>query len=101
MSEEQLSAFLAKLQEDAGLREKLKNAVDIDAAVAIAREAGFDLTSENVMTCLNADTVELTNSSLEIISGGAPDTTGGGGTCAFRCDTNGINQESRLPCKQW
>ena len=43
MSEEQLSALLAKLKEDAGLQEKLKGAGDLDAAVALAREAGFDV----------------------------------------------------------
>jgi len=32
MSEEQLSALLAKLKDDAGLQEKLKGAADLDAA---------------------------------------------------------------------
>ena len=44
MSEEQLTALLAKLKEDAGLREKLQGAADLDAAVAIANEAGFEVT---------------------------------------------------------
>ncbi len=43
MSEEQLSALLAKLMEDTDLQEKLKRAGDLDAAVAIANEAGFDM----------------------------------------------------------
>ena len=43
MSEEQLSALLAKLKEDAGLQEKLKGAADLDAVVAIAKDAGFDV----------------------------------------------------------
>jgi predicted ribosomally synthesized peptide with nif11-like leader len=43
MSEEQLSALLAKLKDDAGLQEKLKGAADLDAAVAMAQEAGFDV----------------------------------------------------------
>ena len=43
MSEEQLTALLAKIKEDAGLQEKLKGAADLDAAVALAKEAGFDL----------------------------------------------------------
>jgi predicted ribosomally synthesized peptide with nif11-like leader len=42
MSEEQLTALLAKLKDDAGLREKLKGSADLDAAVAMAKEAGFD-----------------------------------------------------------
>ncbi|MCP9807355.1 Nif11-like leader peptide family natural product precursor [Cyanobium sp. T1B-Tous] len=43
MSEEQLSALLAKLKDDAGLQEKFKGAADLDAAVALAKEAGFDV----------------------------------------------------------
>ncbi|MEA5475961.1 Nif11-like leader peptide family RiPP precursor [Synechococcus sp. CCY9201] len=43
MSEEQLAALLAKLKDDAGLQEKLKGAADLDAAVALAKEAGFDV----------------------------------------------------------
>ena len=43
MSEEQLSALLAKLREDAGLREKLQGVGDLDSAVALAKEAGFDV----------------------------------------------------------
>jgi hypothetical protein len=35
MSEEQLSALLAKLKEEAGLQEKLKGAADLDPALAI------------------------------------------------------------------
>ena len=43
MSEDQLAALLAKLKEDAGLQEKLKGAADLDAALAIAKDAGFDV----------------------------------------------------------
>ena len=43
MSEEQLSAFLAKLKDDAVLQEKLKGAADADSALEIAKEAGFDV----------------------------------------------------------
>ncbi len=46
MSEEQLSALLAKLKDDAGLQEKLKGAADLDAAVAMAKEAGFDVSKK-------------------------------------------------------
>jgi predicted ribosomally synthesized peptide with nif11-like leader len=40
MSKEQLSALLAKLKDDAELQEKLKGAADLDAAIALAKEAG-------------------------------------------------------------
>ena len=43
MSEEQLAALFAKIKDDAGLRDKLQAAADLDAAVALAKEAGFDV----------------------------------------------------------
>jgi predicted ribosomally synthesized peptide with nif11-like leader len=45
MSEEQLSALLAKLKDDAALQEKLKASadLDLDAAVAMVKEAWFDM----------------------------------------------------------
>jgi len=43
MSEGQLAALLAKLKDDAGLRENLQGAGDLDAAVTLAKEAGFDV----------------------------------------------------------
>ena len=46
MSEEQLKAFIAKLQADTSLQEKLKAAADGDAVVAIAQEAGFSIASD-------------------------------------------------------
>jgi predicted ribosomally synthesized peptide with nif11-like leader len=52
MSQEQLSALLAKLKDDArlrqtSLREKLMGAADPDAAVAMAQEAGFDVSKDD------------------------------------------------------
>jgi predicted ribosomally synthesized peptide with nif11-like leader len=47
MSEEQFSALLAQLQEDSGLMEKFNGAADLDAAVAIANEAGFDVSADD------------------------------------------------------
>ena len=41
MSEEQLKAFLEKVKGDTRLQEKLKAAANPDAVVAIAKEAGF------------------------------------------------------------
>ena len=40
---DQLQALLEQLKTDEGLQEKLKGAADINAAVAIAKEAGFDV----------------------------------------------------------
>ena len=71
MSEEQLSALFAKLKEDAGLQEKLKGAADLDAAVALAREAGFDVSKADWLKYqANQTLVELSDEELESVSGG-------------------------------
>ena len=41
MSEEQLKAFLEKFKTDTNLQELRKAAADVEAVVAIAKEAGF------------------------------------------------------------
>jgi predicted ribosomally synthesized peptide with nif11-like leader len=46
MSEEQLKAFLEKVQGDTSLQEKLKAAGDADAVLAIAKEAGFMISAD-------------------------------------------------------
>jgi len=61
MSEEQLSALLAKLKEDAGLREKLQGAGDLDAAVALAKEAGFDVSKADWLRHQAKQTLELSD----------------------------------------
>ena len=82
MSEEQLSALLAKLKEDAGLREKLKGAADLDTAVAIASEAGFDVSKADWLRYQAKQTIELTDEELEGVAGGAKT----GGTCGEQRD---------------
>ena len=70
MSEEQLAALLAKLKDDAGLQEKLKGAADIDAAVELAKEAGFDVSKADWLKYQAKQTIELSNEELESVSGG-------------------------------
>ena len=70
MSEEQLTALLAKLKEDAGLQEKLKGAADLDAAVAMSKEAGFDVRKADWLRYQARQTLELSDEELEGISGG-------------------------------
>ena len=70
MSEEQLTALLAKLKEDAGLQEKLKGAADLDAAVALAKEAGFDVSKADWLKYQAKQTVELSDEELEGVTGG-------------------------------
>jgi predicted ribosomally synthesized peptide with nif11-like leader len=70
MSEDQLSAFLAKLQDDAGLQEKFKGAPDLDAAVAMAKEAGFDVSKADWLRYKAKQTLELSDEQLEAVAGG-------------------------------
>jgi predicted ribosomally synthesized peptide with nif11-like leader len=70
MSEEQLTALLAKLNDDAELREKLKGAADLDAAVAIAQEAGFDISKADWLKYQASKTLELSDDELEGVTGG-------------------------------
>ncbi|MFL0778317.1 MAG: Nif11-like leader peptide family natural product precursor [Prochlorococcus sp.] len=46
MSEDQLRAFLAKVQADAYLQDQLKAVTNGDAVVMIAKAAGFSITIE-------------------------------------------------------
>ena len=43
MAKDQLQALLLKLKEDTELQERLKSAANLDDAVALAKEAGFDV----------------------------------------------------------
>jgi predicted ribosomally synthesized peptide with nif11-like leader len=70
MSEEQLAALLAKLKDDAGLQEKLKGAADLDAAVAMAKEAGFDVSKADWLRHQAKQTLELNDEELEGVAGG-------------------------------
>jgi predicted ribosomally synthesized peptide with nif11-like leader len=70
MSEEQLSALLAKLKEDAGLREKLQASGDLDAAVTLAKEAGFDVSKTDWLKYQAKQTLELNDEELEGVAGG-------------------------------
>ena len=70
MSEDQLSALLANLREDAGLQEKLKGAADLGAAVALAKEAGFDVSKADWLRYQATRTLDLSDEELEGVSGG-------------------------------
>jgi predicted ribosomally synthesized peptide with nif11-like leader len=70
MSEEQLAALLAKLKDDEGLQEKLKGAADLDTAVAIAKEAGFDISKAAWLRYQAKLTIQLSDEELEAVAGG-------------------------------
>ena len=50
MSKEQLKAFLEKVKGDTSLQEKLKAAASPEAAIEIAKEAGFSITSDDIQS---------------------------------------------------
>ena len=70
MSEEQLLALLAKLKEDTGLQDKFKGAVDVDAAIALAKEAGFDLSKAVWLKYQEQQSVDLSDEEVEGVAGG-------------------------------
>ena len=67
MSEEQLKAFLGKVKEDTSLQQKLEAATDSDAVLAIAKEAGFMISADD----LKNDQLELSEEELEGVAGGS------------------------------
>ena len=66
MSEEQLKAFLEKVKTDTSLQEKLKAAASPEAAIEIAKAAGYSITADDIQT----QPVELTDDELEGTAGG-------------------------------
>ena len=68
MSEEQLKAFLEKVKGDTSLQEKLKAAADANAVTAIAKEAGFSISADDLTKAQS----ELSDEELEGVAGGWP-----------------------------
>ena len=68
MSEEQLKAFITKVQADASLQEQLK-AEGADP-IAIAKAAGFTITQQDLMRQAS----ELSDAELESVAGGGTET---------------------------
>ncbi len=66
MSEKQLKSFLEKVKSDTSLQEKLKAAADANTVAAIAKEAGFSISADD----LTKDQVKLSDEELEGLSGG-------------------------------
>ena len=62
MSEEQLKAFLEKVEGDTTLQEKLKAAKSPEDIVGIAKEHGFEFTADQIN--------QLSDDELEGVSGG-------------------------------
>ena len=68
MSQEQLKAFMEKLESDTSLQEKLNGAADADIVVEIAKEAGFVITAEDIQSMQSA--TDLSDDELEGVAGG-------------------------------
>ena len=66
MSEDQLKAFLEKVKGDTSLQEKLKAAASPEAALQIAKDAGFAITAEDIQSAPE----ELSDEDLEGAAGG-------------------------------
>ena len=66
MSEEQLKAFWEAVQADTSLQEKLRAATDADSIASIAKEAGFEITADEVKEAQG----ELTEEQLKAVAGG-------------------------------
>ena len=66
MSEEQLKAFLEKVKSDTSLQEKLKAAADNDAVAAIAKDAGFSISADDLKKAQS----EISEEELEGVAGG-------------------------------
>ncbi len=66
MSEQQLKAFIEKIAADATLQEKLKAVSDPDSVMAIAKEAGFMISTDD----LKKAQVEVSDQELEGAAGG-------------------------------
>ena len=72
MSEEQLKAFLEKAKGDSSLQEKLKAAADPEAVAAIAKEAGFIISVDDLETQSKVSDEEMEN-------------LAGGKECSYSC----------------
>ena len=73
MSEEQLKAFWEAVQADTSLQEKLRAATDADSIASIAKEAGFEITADEVKEAQG----ELSEEQLKGVAGGL--------CCACKC----------------
>ena len=83
MSEEQLKAFWEAVQADTSLQEKLRATTDADSIASIAKEAGFEITAEEVEEALS----ELSEDQLKGVAGG-------------RSSYEGFRRNSRRPASQ-
>ena len=83
MSEEQLKAFLEKVKGDTSLQDKLKASASPEAAIDIAKAAGFSITAEDIQSMQSNGTVELSDKELDGVAGGWGTSSRGPGNCSW------------------
>ena len=79
MSQGQLTAFIEKVKDNTSLKDKLKSAADADSALAIAKEAGFAITAEDIQSMQSA--MDLSDNELEDVAGAGSYETYCAGCC--------------------
>ena len=84
MADEQFKAFLAAIEADEGLQEKLQAAADVDTVVAIAKDAGFTISADDLQKVKTELSEDELNETLEQANGGyiAPILSAAGGVSA-------------------
>jgi predicted ribosomally synthesized peptide with nif11-like leader len=85
MSGDQLTELISKIKDDQGLVEKLKTAQDLDSALLITKEAGFNITKADWLRYQANRTLELSDEELENVSGGTGPSGAGCGTDGDMC----------------
>ena len=71
MAEEQLKAFLEKVQSDSSLQDKIKAAKTQDEVVVIAKAEGLIISADQLTKRLsNPESIELSDEQLAMVSGG-------------------------------
>ena len=81
MPEEQLKAFWEAIQADTGLQQKLQGVTEPDAVVAIAKEAGFMISTEELQRAV----AEISEEELEGVVAGECSGTKKGRACGTGC----------------
>ena len=92
MSEEQLKAFIENVKVDTSLQEKLKGAADADAALAIAKEAGFMISADDITKAQS----EISDEELENVAGGTINCM-----CSWTRDYNCMHGGTKLGTTAW
>jgi predicted ribosomally synthesized peptide with nif11-like leader len=72
MSQEQFMAFLKHCETDASLQQKVESATDSDSVIAIAKDAGFAFSLDDIK---NAQS-QISDADLDGVAGGFPPTGG-------------------------